>query len=555
MNLLKLKLSHLSPLLLLAAGMGVFLSCAEDGLPGEGIGTGSNNAQTLIVSVSDGGYAPAESTANATAGGMPQGSHVVASTRAAEDGYRTKFTAGDRIGIFAVKDGAQVSDIENLCLTAADDGSGGIKWGFPAGSTVSLSADASYYAYYPWRSPLTGTLVPGLTPSGTPATDAAAFFANVISAWTPATDQSTYDKYTAQDLMVAKGVVSGTSLSFSMEHQMTLVVIKLPLTVYRFSNTSPAVPDYMIHTHQFSGFSPCPMDDYTFRYLVPRGGASKLSGSYVSAFGTVKWEFTPDHMAAGHCKTYTVDGGVVNEISHLLQSGDFFLKDGSLVSVDVEPSDAQKSACIGVVWWVGDIAATNYGLLDAKFPKGTRGLVTALWDAEDPDHSGSKMMTWTYGESEYINGQLATAGFVVPEGYDFGAIDKNQGYINTLALRQYNNYVGDIDDRRVKPIYALDKFETAHPAPAQSSGWYWPSSKEMANLYVGPMNDDSLHEMLDIQLGKIDGAEVFGSNVFWASTEVYPSSEYAYNFSFSLGYGSADAKGTAPYCVRPILAF
>lgn len=140
MNLLKL--SHLSPFLLLAAGMGVFLSCAEDGLPDEGIGTGSNNAQPLTISVSDGGYAPAESTANATADGMPQGSHVVASTRATEDGYRTKFTAGDRIGIFAVKDGVQASDIKNLCLTAADNGSGGIKWELPVGSTVSLPADA-----------------------------------------------------------------------------------------------------------------------------------------------------------------------------------------------------------------------------------------------------------------------------------------------------------------------------------------------------------------------------------------------------------------------------
>ena len=549
MNLLKL--SHLSPFLLLAAGMGVFLSCAEDGLPDEGIGTGSNNAQPLTISVSDGGYAPAESTANATADGMPQGSHVVASTRATEDGYRTKFTAGDRIGIFAVKDGVQASDIKNLCLTAADNGSGGIKWELPVGSTVSLPADASYYAYYPY-------LEGGIPPTSGSTADV--FFENLISAWPPTfmfpnrTDQSTYDKYTAQDLMIAKGVVSGTSLSFSMEHQMTLVVIKLPLTVYRFSNTSPAVPDYMIHTHQFSGFSPCPMDDYTFRYLVPRGGASELSGSYVSAFGTVKWEFTPDHMEAGHCKTYTVDGGVVNEISHLLQPGDFFLKDGSLVSVDVELSDAQKSACIGVVWWVGDIAATNYGLLDAKFPKGTRGLVTALWNAEDPDNSGGKTMTWTYGGVESINGQLAAAGFVVPEEYDLGELAYMQGYINTLAMRQYNNYVGDTDDRRVKPILALDKFEKAHPAPAQSSGWHWPSCKEMANLYLGPMDDGSLHGMLDIQLGKIDGAEVFGSNEFWASTEAYPP-EYAFYFSFSLGYGSGAIKGTTSCYVRPILAF
>lgn len=152
MNLLKL--SHLSPFLLLAAGMGVFLSCAEDGLPDEGIGTGSNNAQTLTISVSDGGYAAAD--------GAPQGSYVGASTRATEVDYQTKFTAGDKIGMYAVKNTAIVDGINNLCLTAADDGSGGIKWELPAGNTTSLPADATYYAYYPWRSPLTGDLVPGL---------------------------------------------------------------------------------------------------------------------------------------------------------------------------------------------------------------------------------------------------------------------------------------------------------------------------------------------------------------------------------------------------------
>lgn len=64
--------------------------------------------------------------------------------------------------------------------------------------------------------------------------------------------------------MIAQGTVSGTSLSFSMEHRMALVVMKMPLTVYVFTNTSPAVHDYVIHTHKFSGFSPCLMDDYTF---------------------------------------------------------------------------------------------------------------------------------------------------------------------------------------------------------------------------------------------------------------------------------------------------
>ena len=541
MNLLKL--SHLSPLLLLAAGMGVFLSCAEDGLPNEGIGTGSNNAQTLTISVSDGGYAAAD--------GAPQGSYVGASTRATEVDYQTKFTAGDKIGMYAVKNTAIVDGINNLCLTAADDGSGGIKWELPAGNTTSLPADATYYAYYPWRSPLTGDLVPGLTPSGTPATDAAAFFANVISAWTPATDQGTYAKYTAQDLMIAQGTVSGTSLSFSMEHRMALVVMKMPLTVYEFTNTDPAVPDYAIPAHQFGGFSPCLMDDYTFRYLITpaSGSASKLSGSYVNdASQKVEWNFTPNNIPIGKYKTYTVDNAVIKKITdHQLQSGDYFMKDGSLVAKDATLNDAQKAACIGIVYWIGDVASANFGLLDDKFPKGTHGLVTSLWYAEDPD-SGIKEMTWTYGGNEAVKDKLSTAGFTVPAEYDFHEIVKNQGYINTLALRQYNAYLessSSTDSKRIKPIYALDKFETAYPAPTQSSGWYWPALTELSAVY-------SVKDMIDTQLGKVGSTEFFGSLKLVSSVE--QAADVAYSFDYGNRYSVGVDKSVA--CpVRFILAF
>ena len=510
MNLLKL--SHLSPFLLLAAGMGVFLSCAEDGLPDEGIGTGSNNAQTLTISVSDGGYAAAD--------GAPQGSYVGASTRATEVDYQTKFTAGDKIGMYAVKNTAIVDGINNLCLTAADDGSGGIKWELPAGNTTSLPADATYYAYYPWRSPLTGDLVPGLTPSGTPATDAAAFFANVISAWTPATDQGTYAKYTAQDLMIAQGTVSGTSLSFSMEHRMALVVMKMPLTVYVFTNTSPAVHDYVIHTHKFSGFSPCLMDDYTFRYLITpaSGSASKLSGSYVNdASQKVEWNFTPNNIPIGKYKTYTVDNAVIKKITdHQLQSGDYFMKDGSLVAKDATLNDAQKAACIGIVYWIGEVASANFGLLDDKFPKGTHGLVTSLWYAEDPD-SGIKEMTWTYGGNEAVKDKLSTAGFTVPAEYDFHEIVKNQGYINTLAF----------------------------PAPTQSSGWYWPALTELSAVY-------SVKDMIDTQLGKAGSTEFFGSLKLVSSVE--QAADVAYSFDYGYRYSVGVDKSVA--CpVRFILAF
>ena len=43
----------------------------------------------------------------------------------AEDGsaaYRTEFSEGDRIGLFAVENGTVVENIDNLCLTASLDG-------------------------------------------------------------------------------------------------------------------------------------------------------------------------------------------------------------------------------------------------------------------------------------------------------------------------------------------------------------------------------------------------------------------------------------------------
>lgn len=68
-------------------------------------------ATALTVTVTDGAYAPAES---------PDGS--TPATRAVERGYGTEFTAGDRIGLYAVEIDKQDQSrrnlrYENLCLT------------------------------------------------------------------------------------------------------------------------------------------------------------------------------------------------------------------------------------------------------------------------------------------------------------------------------------------------------------------------------------------------------------------------------------------------------
>ena len=266
-----------------------------------------------------------------------------------------------------------------------------------------------------------------------------------------------------------------------------------------------------------------------------------------------------------------MDGAAVTTKSHTLTAGDFYMKDGSLLAGATESlTDAQKAACIGIVYWVGDITNDNYSLLDDKFPTGTHGLVVSLWNAKNPDDESKEEMKWTYGSSEFVQDQLASA-WTVPSGYNIQVENKMQGYVNTIALQKYNEYVvgntagrddyGPSSQKRIKPIYALANFKKAHPAPDKSSGWYWPSVCELKYVCWGQGNDSQStdgKEKLDPQIEKVGGT-VFGrgfGDFYWSSTESSVDSGNAccvYFFNGLVeGFGY---KGSNAYRVRPLLAF
>ncbi len=323
-------------LLLIIAGLGL-TSCSGDDLESNP----SNNNSRFYVSVADAGH-------NSASNGIH--------TKSSEQGYATEFTAGDQIGVFAVKNNQIIAAVSNLCLTATDN-SGTLEWTDVSGNAPLKFDGAVYYAYYPYQSSLTGTLVPT-------ATNADVFFANVVSNWMPSTDQGVYTKYTAQDLMTAQGAISNSELSFAMQHEMALAVIELPGNKYEFSNTNPSVSDYITDPLNtgFDSYSPCRMKDGYYRYLVNPGTTSKLTGSYTNASGTAKgWEVNPVVISSGNYKLFKVDGGIANVISdYNLQVGDYMLKDGSLVSKDATLTPTQQSNCIGVVFWI-DPDGINHG--------------------------------------------------------------------------------------------------------------------------------------------------------------------------------------------------
>lgn len=267
-----------------------------------------------------------------------------------------------------------------------------------------------------------------------------------------------------------------------------------------------------------------------------------------------------------------------------LKIGDYYYSDGktsdggyrkytddSFVVLDIkpvltDPSTGTERTCIGIVYWVGDITGED-PLLKRDKPDCTQGLVVSLWDMPGPDNENVNM-TWTYGDYEFVNDWLGSDGTWTerPDGFtSIQVADNMQGYANTIALKEYNKYVESKSDdgygpestKRVKPVKGLDDFQSSHPSPSNSSGWYWPSVCELQYVCWGQGNGQGTtgKDMLNTQINKAKG-NVFGSDYYWSSTEDSNVNNRAWYVNFATGhvynYGT---KSYGAYRVRPLLAF
>ena len=538
------------PLLVLLSAVSL-CGCSNDDEP---VATATDGT-TLTVTARADGFASTDGTAHT---GTPQ-------TRASESGYTTTFVKGDQIGVFAVRDGSVITGCQNMPLTY-----NGTSWSGSA--PVYKYADATYFAYYPYTD--------GMNNKTSVDEIVTAFNATV----TAATDQSTYAKYTACDLMTAtaESPISGTSLSFSFTHKMSLIEISLPVQKYKTTDNADAYEysapvlgaTFSLAPSSGSGattIKPCPMGNGIYRYIVPVGtSGATVSGAFDTADGkTIEYSKNSLSLSAGNYKrlNVTYNGATSTPTVRTLTVGDFFYSDGSICPGDA--SNPPKEGCIGIVYWLGDIKGDNYTLLDSQFPSGTHGLVVSLWDMPAPDNPSSTTMKWTYGGYEYVNTWLGSATWsgTVSRPGSFTSIqvaDKMQGYANTVALEEYNKYVENPSysknqNLRVKPVKGLSAFQTAHPAPVSSSGWYWPSVCELKQGCWGQGNSSGVSgkSMLNPKITKVGGT-TFGNDYYWPSTENSTNSgRYAWLVIFSdgtVGYVGG-YKYSYAYRVRPLLAF
>ena len=514
-------------------------SDALDELPPAGT---DPDARPLAITVSDGGM------------------YATGQTRAQERGYSTVFTEGDCIGLYVVKDGTL--EVKNLCLTLQ-----GGKWTLPAGASQLLySPDKSYHAYYPYQKDnyMNGKVSPGDED----------FFKYVVDEWSVNPDQSTYAQYTASDLMTARGVYNNRTLSFAMEHRMSLFILQVPATKYTYIekiDSREISKSYYRYTAVISENSYWQENPCTARLLVNTKSLALLDpGSYKYYYDgtqeTFNFDYSQLNLQPGKYTVHQVDDSKVTEVFRSLKAGDYYMQDGSILpgDEDVKPfRDELRKSCLGVVFWVGEIEGMHWTrtgdkagdrLLMRDHPECVHGMVVAMRDASSQEVKWATGKGATEGIYEWAE---SFKDFTSGEQADWEEIQKSDlsfGYCSSRLMALYGSRNSDT----TFPVYdAIATYATARPAPTGSSGWFLPGKNELATLCFGvPTNFAGDYKQLNMlkktinpQIDKAVGDKLTGA--YWSSKEF---KEIVWYVNLNIpDYGVKPKTDT--YKVRAVLAF
>ena len=517
-------------------------SDALDELPPAGT---DPDARPLTITVSDGGM------------------YATGQTRAQERGYSTVFTEGDRIGLYVVKDGTL--EVKNLCLTLQ-----GGKWTLPAGtSQLFYSPDKSYHAYYPYQKDnyMNGKVSPGDED----------FFKYVVDEWSVNPNQSTYAQYTASDLMTARGVYSNHTLSFAMEHRMSLFILQVPATKYTYIekiDSREISKSYYRYTAVISENSYWQENPCTARLLVNTTdpilfvrGAYKYY--YNGAKETFNFDYSQLNLQPGKYTVHTLGDSKVTEEFRSLKAGDYYMQDGSILPGDEVSNlsrDELRKSCLGVVFWVGEIEGQHWTqtgskegdrLLMRDHPECVHGMVVAMNDAS------SQEVKWATGkgatENIYEWAKKSFNEFTSGEQADWEEIQESDiafGYYRSRLMALYGSRNSDT----TFPVYdAIATYATTYPAPTGSSGWFLPGSYELATLCFGvPTNFagdytqlNMLKKTINPQIDKAVGDKLIGE--YWSGNEQGSLDKVWHVDVTTPSYGAKLKTNT--YKVRAVLAF
>ena len=448
---MSMKIQNIYHLLQAALLLLLAVSCTQEESP-----AAQDKARQLTISVTDGGYTSTEGK----------------TTRAVENGYTTEFTEGDACGLFVVR--GLYSDkkmiYSNVKLTAERDvATGSLVWKPEAGTTLAGGlSDEEYYLYYPYRSDLDNTVISNLLEHAIEFPEEN-FFKPISYDWPVKTDQSSYADYTASDLMTASCTPTldngAVRLDFVMTHALSLVVIEIPKTVYKFTDVQ--VPNYTVQSEAtFTGTAkPLRMADGTYRYLLPNS-LPTIEGSYDEGNREFTITTSASHPVVGEYKRYKVDGAaetiknVTYAESGIARIGDFYCTKnngttGYLIPKEADETTVQAAKVVGIVFQT------------------------------DKSRIGAKEKEKLGGEGNVHGLVMAVKNIATRQAWGLFGMDEGLTTCRTKA-DNYNDISGYGNCEHIRtnrgnfdnyPAFkAAYDYNTTCPVSATTTGWYFPSS-------------------------------------------------------------------------------
>lgn len=500
-------------------------SCTNDFDPLAGEGSQSRQPLTIRVSAS--------SFTSLLHEGTP-------STRIAEDGYETKFTGGEEIGVFAITNlgtptAAYADNINNLKLVCSvDPTTQKVTWAPEDPNKILYNYnDLTYIAYYPYKEGITISI------SGSATSTAILKQLADNTNLQPLSNQSTQANYTASDLMTAVATPTagsgdtGEIVTLNFEHQHALLVLNpralincLPPGGATFEYAGGVlVLDATARDATINGIKALQMDDGTFRAIIPSpSGALVPSGSYntkgdqtISFMGTSLGAGT---LTAGKYYTLQVEAAIYTDgsMTRALQVGDYICSNGKVMPGE---TSIITENYIGLVFKVGRFPAddSNYFNGKGEAMSTINGYAVALKDA-----NGGAKAAW--GNKTFIlpSNQAGSSPYGYFDGYKITQLLKADGIDNYPAANACLSYTPAAD--------------------AKTSGWFFPAGGQLLELR------DTRTELKK----KSIFTDYNSSSRYWQSAQNGSDN----GDSWSVGLTNTDCiqsfKGTG-YFVRAILAF
>ena len=514
--------------MLFLAGAAVVASCSQNE---ELTGETPDSLQGFQISVSDEGF-------------MDESGK----TRATENGYTTRFSNGDAIGIFAVRGETVVEDIKNRKFTLTDGYWELTDGGDPIEYKGSQFQRMTFYAYYPYNANVT------FDPTKVDP------FETYVNNWKIGSEQNE-GNYTQYDLMTSTGSVQGDRLkgqiAFTMQHRMALAVVKMPNLTYSFTNGG--IDDYLlplaagsftVNNTQATPYYQESTD--TYRFWVNPNKEFSIKGTYTGV-SDMEYE-AKGTLEGGTAKMYTIEDK--SKINHTLQVGDYFCADGKIVSVDAE---TVPESVIGIVCYVGNIQPSvtheayteTQDALRRDHPGCTQGLVVAMNYAEYNDSKTSvfspQSRDYFYGNwfnsdddwtGKFINTDTKTTDAEGVAALPFLGYNHTELMINSPSW----------ENACQAGVNFVQAYRTKVVAPNITSGWFLASLKELDLLF-------RLKSTINARLKAVGGDELLEGSRHWSNAERTGNTQIVYQHNFSTGVINDKRRNEGAGYFRMMLAF